>query len=81
MLTPTDFNHIRNFDKLRYNHQKIFRHRVKKKCKNTLKDIKYVLLNYQKLRIRFPEKIVNVDDLVDLIQVLEDLKKITQSRK
>jgi len=78
MLTFTDYQNVRNFEKLTYNHQKVFRHRIKTKCKDCLKDLKYVLLNYKKLKIYNPNKIIDLDDLMEILQFYEDLRRINR---
>ena len=72
MLTPTDKNNIRNFDKLKENHKRIFKHRLRLKCISAIKDMQYVLASYEKLNIK-PDKFVDIIGLADLMGQYEEL--------
>lgn len=75
MLTPTDKKNINNFEKLNINHQRVFKHRLIKKCSNSLKDIEYVLLNQETLKVKI-DKIIGVVQLVNLLELYENLSKL-----
>ena len=46
MLTPSDRKKIESFEKLNINHQRVFKHRLIKKCRQFQEDIEVILLNY-----------------------------------
>ena len=75
MLTPSDLWKIENFDKLNKNHQRVFRHRIKNKFKRSPKDMTYILLNYEKLRLK-PSDFVDIDSLINLIETIESLETL-----
>ena len=72
MLTPSDHHKINNFKDLNPNHQRVFKHRLIKKCKASIKDLKYVSLNYEKLNLKI-DKIIDTEELSDLIEIYENL--------
>ena len=72
MLTPTDKNNMENFKRLSGGHQRTFKHRLKIKCTTAIKDIQFVLTNYEKLGIK-PDKFVNIIELTNLMEQYENL--------
>jgi len=75
MLTPSDLWKIENFYKLNKNHQRVFRHRIKEKFKKAPEDMVYVLLNYEKIKLK-PNKLVDIDSLKNLIETIESLETL-----
>ena len=72
MLTPTNLKNIKNFKSLKTNTQRVFKHRLIKKCSSSLKDIEYILLNREKLNIKV-DKIIDISQLVNLLDLYEKL--------
>lgn len=72
MLTPTDKKNIHQFKTLKPNHQRVFKHRLRKKCISSIRDIRYVLLNYDKMKLRL-DKFVQLEDLISLIKTYEEV--------
>lgn len=70
MLTPSDKSKIQNFDKLKENHKRVFKHRLKKKCILAVEDIKYLLLNYEELSLK-PRGFININSVIDIIELYE----------
>jgi len=70
MLTPTDLKNIKNFQSLNLNHQRVFKHRLIKKCRSSFKDIEYILLKREKLNIKI-DKIIDIIQLVSLLDLYE----------
>jgi len=75
MLTPTDKQNIKNFDKLSINHQRVFKHRLIQKCQQFQKDFEFVLLNFEKLNLKV-DKITDIVQLTRLLELYEDLSKL-----
>ncbi len=67
MLTPSDRKNIENFENLKSNHQRVFKHRLRMKCLSAIKDIRYVLSNCIKLDIK-PDRFIDINELVDLLE-------------
>ena len=72
MLTPTDRKNIAGFVKLKTNHQRVFKHRLIKKCVSSLKDIEFVLNNYEKLGIKI-NRALDIHQLLNLVELYENL--------
>jgi len=72
MLTPTNKKNIKDFENLPINHQRVFKHRLMKQCRQSLKDIEYVLLNYEKLNLKV-DKVVDINQLTKLLELYEKL--------
>ena len=72
MLTPTDKRNLKNFWSLTSNHQRVFKFRLKNKCVSALKDVEFVLSNYEKLNIKV-NKILDINQLVNLLEWYERL--------
>ena len=75
MLTPSDKKNIKNFKNLGKNHQRVFKHRLIKKCKSALEDIEYVLLNYEKLGVEI-DKTLDIKQLTNLLELYEKLSTL-----
>jgi len=75
MLTPSDLKNIRNFKTLTKNHKRVFKHRLLKKCRDSLKGIEYVLLSYDKLNLKV-DKTIDIVQLIKLRELYEDLSKL-----
>jgi hypothetical protein len=78
MLTPSDKLKIENFARLNKNHQRVFRHRLMKKCINSIPDIEFVLLNHKKLSLKI-EKAINTSYLSSLLETYENLVKLQKT--
>ena len=74
MFTDRQIENIKNFDKLKSNHRRVFRYVLRKKCEKVLKHLNFLLLNYHNLLIR-PTDIINLQDLNELIK---NIKKIEE---
>jgi hypothetical protein len=72
MLTPTDKRNIQNFENLSANHQRVFKHRLIKKCGASFQEIEVVLRNYKKLGIKI-EKAVDIVQLATLLELYSKL--------
>ena len=72
MLTTTDIENIRNFENLNSNSQRVFKHRLKKKCLSAIKDVQYVLVYHEKLNTK-PDKFVDVNEVINLLDQYENL--------
>lgn len=72
MLTPTDKKNIQQFESLKPNHQRVFKHRLSHKCLSSIKDIEYILLNYNKLGLK-PDKFVDINSLISLMTTYENV--------
>ncbi len=72
MLTPSDMKKVKNFDKLDKNHQRVFKHRLIKKCIRSQEDLEFILLNYDKLKIKI-DKIIDINQLIKLLETYENL--------
>jgi len=72
MLNPTDLENIRNFENLNANSQRVFKHRLKKKCISAITDIQYVLAHYKKLNIKI-DKFLEVNEVINLLDQYENL--------
>ena len=66
---------IMNFSKLSKNHQRVFRHRLKRKFKSFVKDLEYVMLHNQTLKLDI-EDIIDVEQLMNLLEIYENHKKL-----
>ncbi len=75
MLTPTDIKNIEGFQKLPPNHQRVFKHRLIKKCIMSQEDLEFILLNYDKLKIKI-DKIIDINQLTKLLELYENLTKL-----
>ncbi len=75
MLTQTDKDNIKDFDKLNKNHQRVFRHRLCKKFIKFQEDLEIVLLNYERLDLKI-DKIVNITQLIKLLELYENISKL-----
>jgi len=75
MLTPSDIKNIENFDKLNSNHQRVFRFRIKNKCKYSIKDLNYILLNYNKLKLKLDD-FIDIDSLINFVDTIEKLEAL-----
>jgi len=75
MLTPSNIRNIRNFHNLNKNHQRVFRHRIRKKFDKCVDDIEYIFLNKQTLRIKLDD-VIDEDKLMKLLKLLEDYRKL-----
>ena len=58
--------------KLKDNHKRIFKHRLRVKCVSSIRDIQYVLANYEKLGIK-PDKFIDIIKLTELLEQYENL--------
>jgi len=72
MLTPTDKENLMNFEKLKSTHQRVFKHRLMKKCTSSLKDIEVVLSNHERLKIKI-NKVLDINQLVNLMDWYEKI--------
>lgn len=72
MLTPSDKKKIENFESLRINHQRVFKHRLIKKCLQFQKDLEFILLYHEKLNIKV-DKIIDINQLTKLLELYENL--------
>lgn len=72
MLTPTDKNNLKNFEKLTPNHQRVFKHRIIEKCNSALRDIETVASYHEKLKLKI-DKFLDINKIVDLMKLYEDL--------
>ena len=72
MLTPTDKRKIENFENLNTNHQRVFKHRLIKKCSVSFQEVEFVLRNYKKLGIKI-EKVVDIVQLATLLELYSKL--------
>lgn len=72
MLTPTDQRNIQKFGLLKPNHQRVFKHRLRKKCISAIKDIECVLSHCRKLKIK-PDKFVDLNSIISLIKTYEEI--------
>ena len=72
MLTPSDRKKIEDFEKLNVNHQRVFKHRLIKKCLQFQKDIEFILLHHEKLKIKV-DKIIDIDQITKLLEIYENL--------
>ncbi len=75
MLTPSDKRNIQNFKSLKKNHQRVFRHRLKRKFKGYAKDLEFILLYHNTLKLNL-EKVVSMEDLSFLLNLYETQKKL-----
>ena len=75
MLTPTDIKNIENFQRLNKNHQRVFRYRIKNKSKKSIKDLNYLLLNYNKLKLKI-EDFIDPDYLISLVDTIKELEAL-----
>ena len=71
MLSKADRKNIEHFEKLNSSHQRVFKHRLRKKCIFAIKDLQYVFENCLKLDIK-PDKFIDVVGLFDLLGQYED---------
>mgnify|MGYP001580559542 CR=1 FL=1 len=74
MITPSDLKKIETFYELNPNHQRVFRHRLVRKCLQFQKDLEVIMLNSRALKIDI-EKIWTLDDYI------EWLKRIINNEK
>ena len=72
MLTPTDKRNIQSFELLNQNHQRVFKHRLRKKCISAIKDIECVLSHCRELKIK-PDKFVDINSIISLIKTYEEI--------
>ncbi len=72
MLTPTNKNNIEKFENLNINHQRVFKHRLIQKCQQSLKDVEYVLLHYEKLNLKI-DRAIDISQLTNLLELYENL--------
>jgi len=72
MLTPSDIKKIKNFENLEEGHKRTFKHRLRFKCISAIKDVQYVLANYEKLNTK-PDKFVDVNEVINLLDQYENL--------
>jgi len=72
MLTSTDLKNIKNFDNLNANHQRVFKHRLRKKCISAIKDIQYVFIHHKKLNIKI-DKFLEINEVINLLDQYENL--------
>ena len=70
MLTPSDYKNIRMFGQLTPTHQRVFRHRLRKKFQNYRCDLEYVLQHQQLLKLRI-EEILDLEQLKKLFELAE----------
>jgi len=75
MLTPTDIKNIENFENLKVNTRRVFKHRLIKKFRNFQEDLEFVLIHYEKLNLK-ADKIIDIVQLAKLLKLYEDLKKL-----
>lgn len=69
MLTPSDNHNIANFEKLNKNHQRVFRHRLIRKCNSAIVGLQKVLLLHDRLEIK--AKRISGESLWDLLDTYE----------
>ncbi len=72
MLTPTDRQNLKNFEKLRPSHQRVFKYRLIEKFRKFQEDLEIVLLHYERLNIK-ADKIININQLTKLLKLYKDL--------
>lgn len=72
MLTPTDKDNLENFEKLKPNSRRVFKHRLIKKCNSALKDIEIVAGYHEKLKLKI-DKFLDINKIVDIMKLYEDL--------
>ena len=75
MLTPTDLKNIKDFKKLKINHQRVFKHRLIKKCLKFQKDFEYLLLNHERLNLKI-DKVIDIIQLENVVETYENLQKL-----
>ncbi|MDO8623243.1 MAG: hypothetical protein Q7R52_03270 [archaeon] len=75
MLTPSDRKKIENFESLKINHQRVFKHRLIKKCRQFPEDLEFVLMYYDKMGIKV-DKIIDINQLTKLLELYENLSKL-----
>jgi len=75
MITPTDKRNIENFEGMKINHQRVFKHRLIKKCRQFQKDIEFVMLNHDRLGIK-ADKIIDIVQLTKVFELYENLSKL-----
>ena len=71
MITPSDLKKIETFYELNPNHQRVFRHRLVRKCLQFQKDLEVIMLNSRALKIDI-EKIVDLNQLINLIELYQN---------
>lgn len=69
MLTQREKENINNFETLKKNHQRVFKHRLKKRCLSAIKDLRFVIINYEKLGIKI-DLFVDINELMGLYEEL-----------
>ena len=72
MLTPSDKDNIKKFERLGANHKRVFKHRLRVKCISAIRDIQFVLSHYEKLRLK-PDKFIDIIELTELLEQYESL--------
>lgn len=75
MLTQREKENISNFGDLKKNHQRVFKHRLKKKCLSAIKDTKIVIMNYEKLGIKI-DLFVDINELIGLYEDISLLQNL-----
>jgi len=74
MLTDRQIENIKNFDRLKSNHRRVFRYVLKRKLEKTLSHLNLILLNYQNLHLR-PTDIINLEELNELVDNFNKIMK------
>lgn len=72
MLTPSDKKNIKIFESLKENHKRVFKCRLIKKCRSALKDIEFLLLHYEELKLKV-DRVIDIDQLTKLLELYEKL--------
>jgi len=75
MLTPSDRKNIKNFKFLDVNHQRVFKHRLIKKCESSINDIIYILVSYENMPFKL-DKLLDVEKIVEILELYENLSKL-----
>ena len=72
MLTDKQKRNIEEFSSLTPVYQRVFRHRLRKRCQRTLYDFKFVLLHSEELKLKSDNFVYfrDLDDVLDLLRRL-----------
>lgn len=75
MLTNSDKNNIKNFERLKINQKRVFKHRLIRKFRDFQIDLEFVLLNYERLGIK-ADKIVDIIQLSKILDLYSDISTL-----
>ena len=70
MLSKIDIKNIKNFELLEPYHQRIIRSKFYKKSKKSIKDLQFLLINKNKLKLKL-NKVISYEELENLLDLLQ----------